>query len=78
MYDHGHSIGSIDHLEAGIDHLISLIDEIVARHPVWDIVQQTRAGIAAWEVGINKVFRSVSSAPCFHLTNNGKFQPRKH
>ena len=79
MYVHD-SIGGIDHLEAGIDHLIALIDEIVVRHSAWDIVQQTRAGIAAWEVGINKILRSVSSALCFHtihsISNNRKFQPR--
>lgn len=48
-------IGGINYLEAGIDQLIALIDEIVARHSAWTIVQQTRAGIAAWEVGINQI-----------------------
>ena len=74
MYVHD-SIGGIDHLEAGIDHLIALIDEIVARHAAWDIVQQTRAGIAAWEVGLNKILRSVSSPLYFHISNNRNFQP---
>ena len=55
----GDTIGGVEYLEAGIDQLIALIDEIVARHSVWTIVQQTRAGIAAWEVGINQVSRSV-------------------
>ena len=50
-------IGGISYLEAGIDQLIALIDEIVARHSAWTIVQQTRAGIAAWEVGINQILR---------------------
>ena len=57
----GDTIGGVEYLEAGIDQLIALIDEIVARHSVWTIVQQTRAGIAAWEVGINQASRSISN-----------------
>ena len=57
----GDTIGGVEYLEAGIDQLIALIDEIVARHSVWTIVQQTRAGIAAWEVGINQILRFIPS-----------------
>ena len=71
MYVH-HSIGGIDHLETGIDHLISHIDEIVARNPAWDLVQQTRGGIAAWEVGIDQILRSVSHPLYFYNSNNQK------
>ena len=50
-------IGGIDYLEAGIDQLIALIDDIVARHSAWSIVQLTRGGIAAWEIGLDKIYR---------------------
>ena len=71
MYVH-HSIGGIDHLETGIDHLISHIDEIVARNPAWDLVQQTRGGIAAWEVGIDQILRSVSIPLYSYISSNRK------
>ena len=47
-------IGTIDYLETGIDQLIALINGIVARHAFWTTIQQTRAGIAAWEVELNQ------------------------
>ena len=50
-------IGTIAYLEAGIDQLIASIDGVVARHAAWTIIQQTRAGIAAWEVGLNQILR---------------------
>ena len=50
-------IGTIAYLEAGIDQLIALIDGVVARHAAWTTIQQTRAGIAAWEVGLNQILR---------------------
>ena len=50
-------IGTIDYFETGIDQLIALIDEVVARHASWTTIQQTRAGIAAWEVGLNQILR---------------------
>ena len=66
-------IGDISYLEAGIDQLIALIDEIVARHSAWTIVQQTRAGIAAWEVGINQILRWIPSLLLFYIFNNSNF-----
>ena len=66
-------IGGINYLEAGIDQLIALIDEIVARHSAWTIVQQTRAGIAAWEVGINQILRWIPSLLLFYILNNSNF-----
>ena len=66
-------IGGINYLEAGIDQLIALIDEIVARHSAWTIVQQTRAGIAAWEVGINQILRLIPSLFLFYISNNSNF-----
>ena len=52
-------IGSVEYLEAGIDQLIDLIDKIVAKHKTWTAVQQTRAGIAAWEVGTDNIPRFI-------------------
>ena len=49
-------IGGVEYLEAGIDQLSALIDGVVAKHTKWNLIQQTRGGIAAWEVGLDHIF----------------------
>ena len=49
-------IGGVEYLEAGIDQLTALIDKVVTTHNKWTLVQQTRGGIAAWEVGLDHIY----------------------
>ena len=45
----------MEYLKKGVNDLIHLIDEIVRKNPMWTGEQQTRAGIAAWEVGLRGI-----------------------
>ena len=49
----------IENLEASIDEMIESTDRIVARHKAWTPLQQARAGIVAWEYGLDDVYRFI-------------------
>ena len=49
----------IENLEASIDQMIENTDRIVARHKAWTPLQQARAGIVAWEYGLDDVYRFI-------------------
>jgi len=49
-------IASIYYLYQCIDEIIRLIDVFVKRFPYWDANLQVRAGIAAWDAGVDLVF----------------------
>ena len=49
-------IASLSYLYQCIDEIIRLIDVMVERFPFWDAHLQVRAGIAAWDAGVDKIY----------------------
>ena len=55
LIDYGYF--DIENLESSVDAMIESTDKIVSRHKAWTPLQQTRAGIVAWEYSLNDVYR---------------------
>ena len=50
-----HAIDSLEHFSEGVSNLIGMISQLTQQFKTWSPEQQTRAGLAAYDAGPDKI-----------------------